>query len=53
MTRRIKAKAIKKKDLSSEEMALVFLLLAKASVQEKREREAQEQAERREVRRAS
>jgi hypothetical protein len=53
MTKRIKVKAIAKQELSSEELALVFLLMAKRHVREKREREARECAERGEVRRAS
>jgi len=53
MTKRIRVKAIQKKALGSDDLALVFLLMAKARVQEKREREARKRADRGEVRRAS
>lgn len=51
MTKRIKVKPIHKEP-NSEELALVFLLMAKRRVQEKREREARERARRKEVPRA-
>lgn len=49
MSKRIKVKAIHKKELSSHDLALVFLLMAKRHVEEKRQREAAERAQQREA----
>jgi hypothetical protein len=47
-TRRITVKGIKREVISSEDLALIYWLQAKRVLREKREREAQERAKRRE-----
>lgn len=47
-TRRIKVKGIKKDEIDTEQLALIYWLQAKRVLREKREREAQEKAKRRE-----
>jgi hypothetical protein len=47
-TRRIVVKGIKRENVSTEDLALIFWLQAKRVLREKREREAQEKAKRRE-----
>ena len=47
-TRRIKVKGIKRDEIDTEQLALVYWLMAKRQLREKREREAQEKAQRRE-----
>lgn len=47
-TRRIKVKGIKRDEIDTEQLALVYWLAAKRQLREKREREAQEKAKRRE-----
>jgi hypothetical protein len=49
-TRRIKVKGIKKDEIDTEQLALVYWLMAKRQLREKREHEAQEKAKRREQR---
>jgi hypothetical protein len=46
--RRIKVRGVRKREISTEELALVYWLHAKRTVRERREREAQEKAKRRE-----
>jgi hypothetical protein len=48
MTRRIKVKGIRKSEIDTEQLALVYWLQAKRIVREKREREEKEKAKRRE-----
>jgi hypothetical protein len=48
MARRIKVKGIKKEVISSQDLAMIYWLQAKRVLREKREREAQEKAKRRE-----
>ena len=47
-TRRIRVKGILKDEIDSEQLALIYWLQAKRVLREKREREAQERAKRRE-----
>jgi hypothetical protein len=47
-TRRIKVKGIRKDEIDTEQLALIYWLQAKRVLREKREREAQEKAKRRE-----
>jgi hypothetical protein len=47
-TRRIKVKGIKRDEIDTEQLALIYWLQAKRVLREKREREAQEKARRRE-----
>ena len=47
-SRRIKVKGIRKSEIDSEQLALVYWLQAKRVLRERREREAQEKAKRRE-----
>jgi hypothetical protein len=47
-TRRIKVKGIRKSEISAEDLALCYWLLAKSQLREKREREAAEKKKRRE-----
>jgi hypothetical protein len=47
-TRRIRVKGIKKDEIDTEQLALIYWLMAKRQLKEKREREAQEKAKRRE-----
>lgn len=47
-TRRIRVRGIKKDEIDTEQLALVYWLQAKRVLREKREREAREKAERRE-----
>jgi hypothetical protein len=47
-TRRIKVKGIKRDEIDTEQLALIYWLQAKRVLREKREREAQEKAKRRE-----
>jgi hypothetical protein len=49
-TRRIKVKGIKKSEIDTEQLALVYWLQAKRILRERREREAKEKAKRREQR---
>lgn len=46
--RRVRVKGIKKDEIDTEQLALVYWLMAKRQLREKREREAQEKAKRRE-----
>jgi hypothetical protein len=48
MARRIVVKGVKKETISSEDLAMIYWLQAKRVLREKREREAQEKAKRRE-----
>ncbi len=48
-TRRIKVQGIKRDEIDSEQLALIYWLQAKRVLREKREREAQEKARRREL----
>jgi hypothetical protein len=48
-TRRIRVKGIKREEIDTEQLALVYWLQAKRVLREKREREAQEKAKRREI----
>ena len=47
-TRRIKVKGIKKDEIDTEQLALIYWLQAKRVLRERREREAQEKVKRRE-----
>jgi hypothetical protein len=47
-TRRIKVKGVRRDEIDTEQLALVYWLQAKRILREKREREAQEKAKRRE-----
>jgi hypothetical protein len=47
-TRRIKVKGIKRDEIDTEQLALIYWLMAKRVLREKREREARERAKRRE-----
>jgi hypothetical protein len=47
-TRRIKVKGIKRDEIDTEQLALIYWLQAKRVLREKREREAQEKIKRRE-----
>jgi hypothetical protein len=46
-TRRIRVKGIKKDEIDTEQLALIYWLQAKRVLREKREREAQEKAKNR------
>jgi len=46
-TRRIKVKGIKREEIDSEQLALIYWLQAKRVLRERRENEAQERAKRR------
>jgi hypothetical protein len=46
--RRIKVKGIKRDEIDTEQLSLIYWLQAKRVLREKREREAQEKAKRRE-----
>jgi hypothetical protein len=48
MARRIKVKGVRRAEMDTEQLALVFWLQAKRVLREKREREAAEKAKRRE-----
>jgi hypothetical protein len=48
MARRIRVKGIRKREIDTEQLALVYWLQAKRVLRERREREAQEKAKRRE-----
>jgi hypothetical protein len=48
MTRRIKVKGVRKSEIDTEQLALVYWLQAKRILREKREREEKEKAKRRE-----
>ena len=48
MARRIKVKGIRKSEIDTEQLALIYWLQAKRVLRERREREAQEKAKRRE-----
>ena len=48
MARRIRVKGIRKREIDTEQLALVYWLQAKRILRERREREAQEKAKRRE-----
>jgi hypothetical protein len=48
MARRIKVKGVRKSEIDTEQLALVYWLQAKRVLREKRDREAQEKAKRRE-----
>ncbi len=50
-TRRIKVKGIRKDEIDTEHLALIYWLQAKRVLREKREREAQEKTKRREDKR--
>jgi hypothetical protein len=50
-TRRITVRGIKREVISTEDLALIYWLMAKRQLREKREREAQEKAKRRERKR--
>jgi hypothetical protein len=47
MARRIRVKGVRKSEIDTEQLALVYWLQAKRVLREKREREAQEKAKRR------
>jgi hypothetical protein len=46
--RRIKVKGIKRDEIDTEQLALIYWLMAKRQLRERREREAQEKAKHRE-----
>lgn len=46
-TRRIKVRGIRRDEIDTDKLALAYWLMAKRAVEEKREREAAEKAERR------
>jgi hypothetical protein len=46
-SRRIKVKGVKRDEIDTEQLALIYWLQAKRILREKREREAQEKAKRR------
>lgn len=46
MARRIRVKGVRKSEIDTEQLALVYWLQAKRILREKREREAQEKAKR-------
>lgn len=48
MARRIKVKGVRKSEIDTEQLALVYWLQAKRILREKREREEKEKAKRRE-----
>jgi len=48
MARRITAKGVRKSEIDTEQLALVYWLQAKRVLRERREREAKEKAKRRE-----
>lgn len=48
MARRIKVKGVRKSEISPEDLALAYWLIAKRELKIKREREAKEKAKRRE-----
>jgi hypothetical protein len=48
-TRRIRVKGVKREEIDTEQLALVYWLQAKRVLREKREREAKEKAKRREI----
>jgi hypothetical protein len=47
MARRIKVKGVRRSEIDSEQLALIYWMMAKRVVRERREREAQEKAKRR------
>lgn len=47
MTRRIKVRGIRKEEIDSEQLALVYWLMAKRAVEEKRERDLADKRRRR------
>ena len=47
-TRRIKVKGVRRDEIDTEQLALIYWLQAKRVLREKRERDAQEKAKRRE-----
>jgi hypothetical protein len=47
-SKRIKVKGVRRDEIDTEQLALIYWLLAKRSLREKRAREAQEKAKRRE-----
>jgi hypothetical protein len=51
MARRIKVKGVRKSEIDTEQLALIYWLQAKRVLREKREREAAEKAKRREQKR--
>ena len=48
MTRRIKVKGVRRRELDAEQLALIFWLQAKRTLRERREREEQERLRRKE-----
>ena len=48
MARRIKVKGVRKSEIDTEQLALIYWLMAKRQLREKREREAQEKTKHRE-----
>lgn len=48
MARRIRVKGVRKTEIDTEQLALVYWLMAKRQLREKREREAAEKKKRRE-----
>ena len=48
MTRRIKVKGVRRDEIDTEQLALIYWLQAKRVLREKREHDAQEKAKRRE-----
>ena len=48
MARRIKVKGVRKSEIDTEQLALIYWLQAKRVLRERREREANEKAKRRE-----
>ncbi len=49
MTRRIKVRGVRRETLDEDKLALAYWLLAKAAVEQKREREAEERKQRTQV----
>jgi hypothetical protein len=48
MARRIKVKGVRKSEIDTEQLALIYWLMAKRQLRERREREVQAKAKRRE-----
>lgn len=47
-SKRIKVKGVKKREVSTDDLAYIYYLMGKAALRERREREAQAKAKRRE-----
>lgn len=50
-TRRIKVSSVKRREISTEDLAYIYYLMGKAALRKKRERQAQEKVKRREAKR--